>query len=91
MERETKEITTKNGHKVVIKSYLTYAEMEPILEKEGVSNIKKSAEVVRAAIVSVDGVSENAYDVLASLPFPEYSEVSKEVTSLISEDFQKAE
>ena len=60
MTRETKTIATKGGHKVVIKSYLTYAEMEPTLEKEGLSNIKKSSELLKVALISVDDQTENA-------------------------------
>ena len=90
MERETKTIDTKSGHKIVVKSYLTYAEVEPILEKEGISNIKKSSELLKVAVISVDGVAENAYETIRKLPFGDYSEVSQEIAKLIGGDFTQA-
>ena len=88
MQRETKEIVLGTEHKAVIKTYLTYAELEPILEKD-ISNIKKTAEMLKIALVSVDGVEENAFEKLSNFPIGYYAIVAEEISKMVG-DFQTA-
>lgn len=88
-DRATKEIKTTDGHTVVIKTYLTYREMAPAI-KLGDDTIAKSEEMIKSAIVSLDGVAENAFERLIDLPVSNYTEVGKEVTQMIKGDFLAA-
>ena len=86
MERETKEIKT-DKHTYIVKTYLTYKEISPVLEKE-LSATQKSTELIKLALVSVDGITENPYAMLEDFPFQEWAKVSEDVGKLIKGDFQ---
>ena len=89
MERETRELNIGADHKAVIKTYLTYAELEPILEKADLSAIKKTGEILKLALVSVDGIAENAFEKISNLPIGCYSIVANEISKMVG-DFQTA-
>ena len=82
---QTKEIVTASGNKIVIKSFLSYNDLESSLKIE--DTIEKSNKIIETAIISVNGVTENAYQILRTLPISEYKEVSTEITSMINGGF----
>lgn len=100
-ERETKQISTPAGHTVVVKTYLTARETDGVLRElfkdqeatEGkpkvslVMGLDRNINLVKAALVSIDGVTENAFDTLQDLPASEYAFVLKEVQTLTNGNF----
>lgn len=84
----TKEIVTPSGHKVLLKEFLSYNDLEPTLKIE--DTYEKSAKTIEIAIVSVNGVTEDAYKTLRALPFPDYKVVTEEVAKLINGNFTPA-
>jgi hypothetical protein len=91
----TKELTTPNGHKVVMKQYVTGREFLSIAKEAPASaatatnadNIEKGLKMLALSIVSVDGVSDNVADVVQDLPLEDYMFISEEVAKLAN--FQK--
>jgi hypothetical protein len=91
MDRTTKEITTPSGHKIVLKDYLTAREMLPILKTGSptptqADSIDKALQMIQAAVVSVDGSTENILDTIQDYPMSDYLFITKEVAGLT--DFQ---
>lgn len=84
----TKEITTSTGNKVLIKSLLSYDDLEPALKIE--DTFEKSNKIVEVAVLSFDGVSENAYKKVRALPIADYTTISKEVSAIVTGNFQQA-
>lgn len=92
MERQTKELETPSGHKVVVKEYLTAREMMPILKTASptstpAENIEKALKMMELAIVSVDGVAENCIETIQDFPLSDYIFLTKQVAEL--SNFQK--
>ena len=84
----TKEIVTPSGHKILVKEFLSYNDLEPTLSIE--DTFEKSAKTIEIAVVSIDGIAENAYKTLRTLPFPDYKAVTEEVAKLINGNFTPA-
>ena len=101
MDRETKELTTPLGHKVVIKTYLTGAEADAVTRQifEGkdtamekptmpsTAGLDKIVLTLKAAIVSLDGVPDGAFDKLNELPVSERNFVMAEFKKLADGNF----
>lgn len=106
MERETKELTTPGGHKVVAKTYLTAREVNGVLEelfksheisaedaKSGnarvslLMGIQRNVKLIEAAVMSLDGSTENLSDRLQDLPSSEYAAILNEVKGLADGNF----
>jgi len=101
MERETKELVTPMGHKVVVKTYLTGAESDDIMrqilqdkdvpaEKPTVRNtagLDRIIATLKSVIVSFDGVAEGAFDKLNALPLSERNFVMNEFKTLNGGNF----
>ena len=88
MQNATKEFTTVLGHKVVIKAFLTYNDLEPTLGIE--DTVAKSNKIMEIAIVSIDDSTDAPYNALRALPVSEYMAVSKEVTAILNGGFTPA-
>ena len=88
MNRETKVIKTAT-HEIVIKSYLTFEEVESAI-KGTEDKFAQSASIVKAAVVSVDGVVEDAYNKARQLPYLEYKPILDEVLKMVGGDFPPA-
>lgn len=88
MNRETKELTTKSGKKFVVLAYLTYNDLEPSFSIADA--FKKNAEIMKVALISLEGTTDAAYDRVKQLPFADYSEINAAVAVLINPDFQAA-
>lgn len=81
----TKEITTANGTKAVLKSFLSYNDLEPTIKIEDVT--AKSEKIIEIALLSINGVSDGAFAMLRTMPISDYKEVSKAVTDLVNGNF----
>ena len=86
--RPTKTITVE-GHTIVMKTYLTYMELEPVLEAE-MSASKKTAEMAKIVLLSVDESTEDVFNKIANMPFSVYGAVAQEVATMVGGDFQTA-
>lgn len=99
-ERETRELTTPNGHKVVIKTYLTARELRAVeavyatgasispdrpVTVEGSVMYKAQDELLKQALVSVNGVSENCSEKLLDLRKSDFDFVLGEVDKISRE------
>lgn len=84
---QTKEITTPSGVPVTIKSLLSYDDVSEAVKIE--DNFKKSEELIKVAVVSVNGVAENAYAALRRLAIADYNFVAREVTAVMTGNFQQ--
>ena len=102
MDRPTKEITTPGGVTVVVKTYLTAREvndtLKQILGTTGVSpdtkielsavvGIDRNIKLVEAAVVSLDGSSENIPERLGDLPINDWQFILKEAGLLADGNF----
>jgi len=101
MERPTKELTTPGKHTAVIKEYLTAREVDGILrelfkDREStdakvsvpmVLGIDRNAALVRCALISFDGNTENPFEALQDLPASEYAFILKYVQDLANGNF----
>ena len=85
---QTKEIVTATGNKIVIKAVLSYNDLEPSMKIEDA--VEKSNAIIKTAVISVNGVTEGAYDTLRNLSIADYKEVSTEVVSVINGGFTPA-
>ncbi len=91
MERQTKTLKTKtNGIEVVFKSYITYRETQDIMKNKELTQEQQAQEIMKVALISVNGVKENAFDVLYDIPLPDYIELQQELKGLIQGNFQTA-
>ena len=91
MERETNEFTTTLGRKIVIHSYLTGREVTTTMKSRGTKNdIEISEELIKIALVSIDGVKEDVINKLLDLPLADYLEVAAAVQKIAGENFTKA-
>lgn len=99
-DRETKEITTPLNHKAVVKAYLTGREVDAILgdlfkdqqsgEKPTIPmtlGIQRNNKLIEAALVSLDGNTENIFDRLQELPASEKSFILNQVNELAGGNF----
>jgi hypothetical protein len=102
MDRPTKEITTPGGVTVVVKTYLTAREvndtLKQILGTTGVSpdtkielsavvGIDRNIKLVEAAVVSLDGSTENIPERLGDLPINDWQFILKEAGLLADGNF----
>jgi hypothetical protein len=92
MERATKEITTPNGHKLVLKEYITAREFLPIAKSApekptNAENIERGLSMIDLAVVSVDGVTEKVSEIIQDLPVEDFTFITQEVAKLT--DFRK--
>lgn len=102
--RPTKEFTTKGGHVIVHKTYLTGREMNEIqkvmlkdvrMEMKGkeqnvsgfnATNITElNNKTIELMVVSVDGIKENAIDLILDLPNSDYTEVIQKIEEVTTE------
>lgn len=93
-DRETKELITVGGHKVAYYANLTGREVLGVIRKDRVgsetsANVDKALDLIKAAVVSVDGVTENVADLVQDLNVQDYLEVSNLIASLAG-NFPKA-
>jgi hypothetical protein len=103
MERQNHEITTPGGHTVVVKEYLTAREVNGVLtdlfKTQEVSaddkapklsmlvGIQRNIKLVEAAVVSLDGSTDNLAERLQDLPSKDYTAVHTEVKGLADGNF----
>lgn len=103
MERTTHEITTPGGHQLAVKDYLTAREVNGVLTElfkaQEVSadekaprismlvGIQRNIRLVEAAVVSLDGSSDNLGDRLQDLPASEYTAILNAVKGLADGNF----
>jgi hypothetical protein len=99
-ERETKEITTPQGHKAVVKTYLTGREVDAILgdlfkDKEASEKptipmslgIQRNNKLIEAAVISLDGSDENIFERVQDLPAAEKVFILQQVQELAGGNF----
>jgi len=103
MERQTKEITTPGGHKLIVKEYLTAREVNGVLQELFKSRevsadeknpklsllmgIERNIKLIENAVVSLDDSSENLPERLQDLPATDYAAILKEVQKLAEGNF----
>ncbi len=99
-DRETKEISTPQGHKAVIKTYLTGREVDAVLEdlfkdREAGADpkipmalaIKRNNKLIEAAVISLDDSTENIFERLQDLPASEKAYILNQVQELAGGNF----
>jgi hypothetical protein len=86
-ERETNELTTPAGRKVVVKTYVTARESLAALDEKKTA-VEKTNALAVAIIVSIDGVSADLENVLLDLPLPEYAYLISKVKDISDGNFQ---
>jgi len=99
-DRETKEITTPLEHKAVVKTFLTGREVDAILgdlfkDQQSGENptipmtlaIVRNNKLIEAALVSLDGSTENIFDRIQELPASEKAFILKQVQELAGGNF----
>jgi len=82
---DIKELVTTTGKKFVIKSFLSFEEVEPVLAIE--DNLKKSAKLIETALVSFEGDTKDAYAKIRKLSVADYGEIAAEVTKVLTGNF----
>ena len=101
MEKETKEITTPQGRKAVVRTFLTGREVDAILadlfkdqqsggEKPSVPMtlaLQRNNKLIEAALVSLEGSAEGAFERLQDLPASEKSFILQQVQELAGGNF----
>jgi hypothetical protein len=87
MDRETKAFVTASSKPYVLKSYLTFAELEPLLSIT--DKFAQSSKIVEAMLISFENDTKDAYARIRNLPAPEYIEISVKATELFSAGFPK--
>ena len=98
--RETKELTTPGGRKVVTKTYLTGREVDGVLkellkDREAgdkptlpmLVGLERNNKLIEAAVVSFDGSAENIFERIQDLPASEKTFLLKEVQELANGNF----
>jgi hypothetical protein len=92
-ERKNKSVTTPSGVTVVLKEYISAGEFLDINDAKDGADLSKTElakRLVNAAVVSVDGVTEDIPNVLRALPLADYLFLNKEVTKIVNGDFTEA-
>ena len=92
-ERKNKSVTTPSNHVVELKEYISAGEFLDINDAKEGTDLSKSElakRLVNIAVVSIDGVTENASGLLRDLPLADYLFLSKEVTKIVNGDFTEA-
>lgn len=92
-ERKTKDITTPSGAVVTLKEYISAGEFLDMNDaKEGTELAKNelAKRLVVAAVVSINGSSEDIMNLLRDLPLADYLFLSREVTKIVNGDFTEA-
>lgn len=92
-ERTNKTVTTPSNHTVELKEYISAGEFLDINDaKEGaeLSKSELAKRLVNAAVVSVDGATEDIPNVLRNLPLADYLFLNKEVAKIVNGDFTEA-
>jgi hypothetical protein len=84
MERQTDQLTTKGGHTVVLKAYLTAREMMTVEDKRDLSDSQKTQHLLGLAVVNLDGSADNLGEKSLDLPAADYLEIVKVVTATIN-------
>lgn len=100
MEKETKEITTPQGCKATVRTFLTGREVDVILadlfkdqtsgEKPSIPMtlaLQRNNKLIEAALVSLEGSSENAFERLQDLPASEKTFILQQVQELAGGNF----
>lgn len=88
-ERTTREFKTKNtAVPVVVKAYITYRETEEVLKKKELSESERAVEIMKIALVSVNGKTENPHEEAKDIPLPDFIEIQEELAKLVKGDFQ---
>jgi len=96
--RETKEIATSGGHKVVLKTYLTIGEVNDALRiifKDRAASaevplavgIERNVQLVLAAVVSLDDSTDDLPTRIQALRLTDYNEIFAEVKDLSEGSF----
>jgi hypothetical protein len=98
--RETKEITTPGGHTAVVKTYLTIGEVNDalrvILKGRNASAdatvplevaIERNMQLILAALVSLDGLTDNLGERVRNLKLSDYNAIFAEVKDLSEGSF----
>ncbi len=96
--RETKELTTVGGHKVVYNAHLTGREVLNVIRRDKTgtndmaNSIDEAIEVMKVALVSLDDSSDNVVERVQDLNLEDYGEVAVVVKELLSglKNFQQA-
>ena len=88
-EIPTKELTTKNGHVLVYKAFLSLNDLEDILDGD-LSPIKKTKEMIKKALISVDGSTEKPFEKICEIELTDYTEMAKIVSEMIGGDLKGA-
>jgi hypothetical protein len=91
-DRQTKQLETPGGHKVVLKEYITAREFLPIMKAvpttpTAADNVEKGLNLIDVAVISIDGNSEKVSELAQDLPMEDYLFIVQEVTKLVN--FQK--
>lgn len=84
--RETKEITTTGGHKVILLTYITGREAREINASrvEGDTSFSKPTDVAFGIVIkSIDGSSENIVDQVLDLKLQDFTEVSEALAEVM--------
>jgi hypothetical protein len=101
MEKESKEVTTPQGRKAVVRTFLSGREVDAILadlfkgqqtsdEKPSIPMtlaLQRNNKLIEAALVSLEGSSENAFERLQDLPASEKSFILQQVQELAGGKF----
>lgn len=92
-ERKTTSVTTPSGAAVVLKEYISAGEFLDINDAKDGADLSKSElakRLVNAAVVSVDGATEDIPNVLRNLPLADYLFLNKEIAKIVNGDFTEA-
>jgi hypothetical protein len=88
---KTNTLALPSGATVELKQVLTAGDFLDASDSQAeLSKVQLSKRLMDVAIVSVNGDTTNVPDALRALPIPDYVFLSKEVSELISPDFQTA-
>lgn len=98
--RESKEVKTPLGHTAVVLTYLTGKEVDAILgdlfkdqsasEKPSIPmtlGIQRNNKLIEAAVISLDGSTENIFDRIQELPASEKAYILQQVQELAGGNF----
>lgn len=86
----TKELKTVGGRTIIIKDFITYGDNQEVLncyrddklsKVEAISKADKLG--VEKIVVSIDGLTENLYEVFKNLPLADAMEVVNEIKNIL--------
>ena len=92
-ERKVIIIKTPSGLEAGMKEYITAGEFLDLnegKEKEQLSQNEMAKRLMHAAVVSLDGSSENVPERLREIPIADYIFITKEVAKLVDGNFTEA-